>query len=516
MRHCCFALAAPVLLVAVLLALPGASQEGTRCLKSEECVCPPGIARSWCYDGLCFGGRADGRCVGQANGHKLDEGTWCWDGLLTTLCAVGGRQSPLGQLNNLFMQLLESVGGPFYGKALPLLARMWLRADDKAAQIQGCNVLSHFGWNVPESKEPLMRLGAIDLAVFALKRFQHDRMVEDPCINSMAALSLYNRPVSLRVGELGGVEMTANYWIRNFDDPRAVVANYFGCYQDYSPENRERMRKAGAIRLAFDACGEGGKFFWNANVQFSCWCGFSSFHSEENHAEFRRLGGMRHTYVVFRDHGKSYRVREEILQAMKGICAYRANRDDLAKEGFMDLLADAVKTEKRDPQIQSLGLETLRMFVESNVTLRSRLIELGGVDFAFAALEMHAAKLIDTRSTWDSQNVYGELNDNQYNVPGGAAEILYSLVKHGPETREAMVASGAIGKLDAAIEATQSRVPSVKYRTLQSACQVLFLLKEAAEAAGRGDERKRVARLRGCSERPESIKVITNDAQFEP
>jgi len=361
-----------------------------------------------------------------------------------------------------------------------------------------------------------MNLGAIDVIIAALKRFHKDKQVEKACLNTLAALSLFNRPVSVRVGNLGGVEMTADFWERNFDDPDSNVANYFGCYQDLVMENRERMRMAGAIRMMFEACGEGGRHFWDASAQFSVWCGFSSFHSIENYNEFRRLGGMRHTYVAFRDHAKSYRVREEILQAMKGICASRANREDLVKEGFFELLVSALKEQKRDPQVQALGLEVLRLFIDSNTTLRASLAEADGVSHVLDVLHIHSSQLLDTRASWDNQNVYGSMNDHMYNVPGAASEILYSLAKDA-ETRKAMLEALAIKRIEATIWAVQSRIEVVKVRTWFAACQTLRLLRNEAEDAGQEVELQRALRASSCPEWDQAPAYYTSDAiQFEP
>mmetsp|Transcript_92446 Transcript_92446/g.270612 ORF Transcript_92446/g.270612 Transcript_92446/m.270612 type:complete len:512 (+) Transcript_92446:87-1622(+) len=480
------------------------------CSGNSSCSPPEGWEHAFCHNGKCFANKRDDRCQGQTNGHQLGDGTWCWDGGAVT----GGvmRKGALGLVRDGSTAVLQRLWGR-YAAALPVILKMRLMVSDKAAQVQGCGIFSDFGWNDPQSKSVMLTMGAIDAAIAALKFHKGDASVEGPCYNGIAALSLYNREVSLRVGELGGVEMTLDYWRRNFDNPRAVVANYFGCYQDFAPENRARMRAAGAIRLMFEACGEGGRHFWDAQAQFSVWCGFSSFHTKENHEEFARQGGARHTYVVFRDHAKSYRVREEILQATKGVCAHRSVREELAKEGFFELLAGAVREEAKDPQIQALGLETLRTFVDSNATLRAGLVAEGGIGMALRALDVHAPSLLDTRASWDSQNVYGSLNDDQYNVPGAAAEILYSMALE-PDARKSMIEANAVQRIDAAIKATSNRIPSVMARTRRAGCQALRLLRseapaEASAALGRN----------GCPDRDEHPVVIVNGdtgIEFEP
>jgi len=501
-------------LVLVVSFLAGTLSDTDTCASQDDCTCPSGWYK-FCVRSTCYGSRPDKRCLNLENGHKFDGGsTWCWDQKIMTLCTV--RPKPLAAVGGFFKQLLALVDERL-AKAIPLLVRMWYQPKDKQAQIRGCNMLADFGWNDPESKTPLMRVGAIDRAIAAVKHFHGDTEVEHQCLNSVAALNLYNRETSLYAADLGVIELTVDFWKRNFDDPKHNIANYFGCYQDYAPENRERMREAGAIKMIFDACGEGGKHFWDAGSQFSCWCAFSSFHTDLNYKEFVRLDGLRHLHATFRDHPKSYRVREEILQAAKGICAYKAYRAVLAEMGFVELLTDAVQTEGDDPQVQALGLETLRMFIDANASLRSMVVAKGGVNTTFQTLEKHAAKLLNTRAAWDSQNVYGTLNDDQYCVPGAAAEIVYSLALDSLETQRAMLELGAVKRLDTAIVDTMHRIPNVKWRTFTASCQTLRLLRAEAAAAGQLDELQRVLAVRQCPNHDEHPRVVAHsDIVVEP
>ena len=91
--------------------------------------------------------------------------------------------------------------------------------------------------------------------------------------------------------------------------------------------------------------------------------------------------------AVMRDHGNSYRVREEVLQCAKGILRYPQYRSELMGFGFLELLFVAIREAPRDPQVVALALESTRLFTESNSSARAWAVQNGGVELALNALQ---------------------------------------------------------------------------------------------------------------------------------
>jgi len=108
----------------------------------------------------------------------------------------------------------------------------------------------------------------------------------------------------------------------------------------------------------------------------------------------------------------------------------------------------------------------------TNATSRTKVLESGATDIVFDALKQHSGKLKDTRTaSWDSQNVYGDLNDHQYNVPGAATEMLLTLANHSRAVQEGLLKAGVVALLAHVLEATRGRV--VQGRAHFGACLTL-------------------------------------------
>merc|ERR550532_615269 len=157
-----------------------------------------------------------------------------------------------------------------------------------------------------------------------------------------------------------------------------------------------------------------------------------------------------------------------------------------------------MKEHEHDPQVSTLVIETLRVFLESNATFRDFAIEAGAVNFSLQALTLHGPLLLNTRTNWDSQNVYGDLNDAQYNVPGAAAEMLSTLSLSGPRAHREMLALGAIATIKTGIEVTRPRIATVRERTHRGGCIALWRLRLEAEMQGRLAELEAAQRSCNC------------------
>mmetsp|Transcript_90796 Transcript_90796/g.282888 ORF Transcript_90796/g.282888 Transcript_90796/m.282888 type:complete len:302 (-) Transcript_90796:157-1062(-) len=259
-----------------------------------------------------------------------------------------------------------------------------------------------------------------------------------------------------------------------------AMGGTLGCFNDFCPENRVRMRLAGGVKLMLEQSGVNGTLYWNAGAQFSNWCGFSSYHDKDSYVEFREFGGIESLIQVMKDHGKSYRVREEILQCTKGMAGMAVYRVALVEAGFLDILLQSLKEDSGDPQIVALGFESLRLFVESNESVRMTVARMGFAEEALAALQVHSSALLNTRAGHDRQHVYGTRNEEMYNVPGAATEVLSALVLTGAELQDRLLNAGVVDQLARSIEVTRGRVP--ERRTWFGSCAVLEVLRRDGRA----------------------------------
>mmetsp|Transcript_90794 Transcript_90794/g.282881 ORF Transcript_90794/g.282881 Transcript_90794/m.282881 type:complete len:431 (-) Transcript_90794:46-1338(-) len=367
-----------------------------------------------------------------------------------------------------YRDLILVVGGP--------LMQMRLFPNDPSTQIKGCQMLAGIAGSSPPAKVPLMWLGGMDACARAVRRFPSDKSLQGSCLNCLGMMSLFSRKTSVYAGTLGAPQLT----VQAMRTHNMAMGGTLGCFNDFCPENRVRMRLAGGVKLMLEQCGVNGTHYWDAKAQLMTWCGFSSFHDKDNLAEFRELGGIESSVQIMKDHPKSYRVREEVLMSTKGTAAKAAYRIALVEAGFLDILLQSLKEDSGDPQIVALGFESLRLFVESNESVRMTVARMGFAEEALAALQVHSSALLNTRAGHDKQHVYGTFNDEMYNVPGAATGVLSALVLAGAELQEHLLDAGVVDQLATSMAVTRGRVP--EQRTWFGSCATLEVLRRDGRA----------------------------------
>mmetsp|Transcript_90793 Transcript_90793/g.282876 ORF Transcript_90793/g.282876 Transcript_90793/m.282876 type:complete len:431 (-) Transcript_90793:46-1338(-) len=367
-----------------------------------------------------------------------------------------------------YRDLILVVGGP--------LMQMRLFPNDPSTQLKGCALLGDIGGSSPPSKVPLMWLGGMDACARAVRRFPLDKSLQGSCLNCLGSISLFNPETSVYAGTLGAPQLT----VQAMRTHNMALGGTLGCFNDFNFENRVRMRLAGGVKLMLEQSGVNGTLYWDAGAQFSNWCGFSSYHDKGSYAEFRDLGGIESIIQVMKDHGKSYRVREEILQCTKGMAGMAVYRVALVEAGFLEILLQSFKEDSADPQVVALGFDTLRMLVETNETVRMTAVRMGFAEAALAALQVHSSALLNTRAGHDKQHVYGTFNDEMYNVPGAATGVLSALVLAGAELQEHLLDAGVVDQLATSMAVTRGRVP--EQRTWFGSCATLEVLRRDGRA----------------------------------
>mmetsp|Transcript_52906 Transcript_52906/g.106137 ORF Transcript_52906/g.106137 Transcript_52906/m.106137 type:complete len:303 (-) Transcript_52906:44-952(-) len=300
-------------------------------------------------------------------------------------------------------------------------------------------------------------------------------------------------------------------------DHGLILGGIIGCFQDFQEENRIRMREAGGIKLLLDACGINGTHYSDAQAQFEVWCAFSSYHQNDSYAEFKRLGGIESAVAIMRDHAKSYRVREEILQCTKGMLGKALYRKFFLEAGFLDALLEALHEDRGDPQVLALGFDSLRMLIETDAATRATVASKGAVGLVLQALRDHSEALTNTRRAGDTQHVYGSLNDALYNVPGSAAEVLSALALGGEAPQREMLEGGVVDQLSLSIAVTRGRVQGL--RTWHGSCATLqaLLPPTAAEInASTANKIKRAFDERSCALVSGRRPPVINKYPWEP
>jgi len=251
------------------------------------------------------------------------------------------------------------------------------------------------------------------------------------------------------------VEMFLAAFRRYKSDARFQELGYLGCLFDYSPANVKRFRDSNGIQLVHEVIKAHYNDTW---VQFQAFCAYSSGCQGGNSEACGGEEGLIETMVqVMRDHRKE-RVREEVMQAIRGIATTPRLRDRLAKAGIVPQLVQVMQERTDSKTDQSVACEAFAALVEpnwpeldkSNASVSSEMQTLlakeGALNVAVKAVDLAAG--LSLHEGFGGQNAAAL---TQYNIERACFHAMATLARRHPANQDELVRLGAPAQIAAAM-----------------------------------------------------------------
>lgn len=264
-----------------------------------------------------------------------------------------------------FLYYLKDLRDP---RALFLLVvKMYMDPDNIQLQVEGCHAFAHHGFSeataavmdVGHKKQQLMgKAGAPAVVLRALRRHPKNREVVKACGSAVGGLSLWSRPNGLWLGKNGALELLVQSFATFENDTEMLQFGLLGCLFDKVAENRIKFGQQGGVSYLLSMLKQ-DKFYYNNNVNLQVWYAFSAG-CYDNAVRFRDAGGIELGVRSMADFPAANRIREEVLQAFKGVSVHSQEmRELVAQAGAGEQYVKAIRENVSDPQLVSLCSENM-------------------------------------------------------------------------------------------------------------------------------------------------------------
>jgi len=312
------------------------------------------------------------------------------------------------------------------------VSKMQKEPLNREVQLQACQEIS---WRSSQDtrKDWILDTGALEAIVAALKAFPQDKGLQLVCASGISGTCLFNRPLSLRAGEIGAVELIVDIMRRWPEDPDCQVGGMSGSFMDFSGENRKRWADYGGIEVNLDSI---RRFYKNPKVVLEAMYAFSSG-TEDNDVRLAKGGGLELFMDILRDHVQDYRVPEETFQAIKFIKTPEL-QNRMIELGFPARTVEVMRKKSNDRFMQDPACRSLMSFLY-NATQRTIFARSGVTEVAFDAV-------------FDFGQHLGEAKDNEHAMydgyrPDQTCMMVLASMAEEPEGKERLVKLGAREKL---------------------------------------------------------------------
>eukprot|EP00408_Alexandrium_pacificum_P060321 CAMPEP_0171162524 /NCGR_PEP_ID=MMETSP0790-20130122/4635_1 /TAXON_ID=2925 /ORGANISM="Alexandrium catenella, Strain OF101" /LENGTH=369 /DNA_ID=CAMNT_0011627127 /DNA_START=128 /DNA_END=1237 /DNA_ORIENTATION=- len=326
----------------------------------------------------------------------------------------------------------KAIAHPTKEELRAAVSKMQQEPMNREAQLRGCGAV---GWRSGQDtrKHWILDTGALEAIVAAMRAFPRDKQLQLRCAGSISGTCLFNRPLSLRAGELGAVELVVDIMRRWPEDPDCQVGGMSGGFMDFSGENRARWAGCGGVEANLDSI---RRFYRDPKVVLQAMFAFSSG-TEDNDARVAKGGGLELFLDLLRDHAHSYRVPEETFQAIKFVRTPEL-QSRMIELGFPARIVEVMRVNSDDRFMQDPACVSLMSFVY-NATQRAIFAKSGVAEVAFDAV-------------FDFGHHQGVAQDNEHAMYDGyrpdqtCMKVLASMAEE-PEGKKRLVQLGARERL---------------------------------------------------------------------
>jgi len=336
----------------------------------------------------------------------------------------------------------------WYSAGLDLMAMgmvMHLLPWDASVQLRCCAYTMQTVANRGQERQNLAhRAGLITGAVKAMRRHQDALHVQILAAQSLEAIALFNRETSLAVADAGAIEAVVDLLRKYPMHPEVQkLTACLSSFNDFVPENRPRIRAAGGIELIFLAM---RNHYNNPDVLFRTGCAISATSGDAGVAEAMAANdGIPFLVQMMRDHLKSYRVGQEIMQATRNMQHIDAKyREELLRNGFVDAALDTIRGEMHERGTPTIGSSNLALVAFRNATLQNELLEKGAVELVLEALDRYTEK--------DLRGYGGVSTSFVWPTVPSANQALWSIAEDNAAAQERIVAASGIERIVAALK----------------------------------------------------------------
>mmetsp|Transcript_110423 Transcript_110423/g.235871 ORF Transcript_110423/g.235871 Transcript_110423/m.235871 type:complete len:428 (-) Transcript_110423:71-1354(-) len=334
-------------------------------------------------------------------------------------------------------------------------ATMFFFSGDQETQVRICREMG--GLAGAAADPSLMFVGAMgqhvisffgftEAAMSAMRTFPENKAVQEACANLISSTILFNRPLGLKAGANGALEMVLDSLTRWPDDPKMNGWGMAGCFFDAVPENRAKFMKLGGIEKLHAAF---KRHYWNKEVIVQPSYAYSSVcYDKEVAVRCVEVGLIKDGVQAMRDHPDAFRVREELLQGFKALSVnYQEYTVLLVQEGLLEQLVKAINEQMTDPHLVSLCCENMAAIIGGaeiwsvqgkavdwgfNATHRALATQVGAVEAVFKAVQNEGSMAYDRG-----------IKDSGYNPAKDCTQALAVLAYNDAANQETLLQLGA-------------------------------------------------------------------------
>lgn len=336
-----------------------------------------------------------------------------------------------------------AIGCVWKPLGLDILVAVWvIRLFPKSAHrnIQACVYLTVRVGNKGVATQDLgASRGMISAAVQAMKRHPKVAWVQVACGNALESVALFNRAQSLAVRDADAIQAVINA-LRQFPMNKEVqkLTACLSSFNDYAPENRPIILQKGGIDLIFTAM---KNFYNDSEVLFRTGCAISATSGDQGvAAAIAADDNIPFLMQMMRDHLKSYRVGQEIMQATRNLMMFdtpdRSHREVLLRNGFAKAALDTIKAEMHERGTPTIGSTNLGLLAHKNKTLQDQLLADGAVETILKAMNKY--------SVLDTSGYGGITTSDVWPTLPSASQAIWCLARNNSAVQARLVEAGAI------------------------------------------------------------------------
>mmetsp|Transcript_71787 Transcript_71787/g.166043 ORF Transcript_71787/g.166043 Transcript_71787/m.166043 type:complete len:419 (-) Transcript_71787:46-1302(-) len=284
-------------------------------------------------------------------------------------------------------------------KTLQMMER---NPEDPKSIATGCSALGGTAYHGGKAVQDLVvDFGGVEACINGMKKFVGDPQVVQMCGSGLGGIIVFNPHACQVSAAAGGIDALGAGMRAHLDDRNVMLAiDVFSSHCDLNPENRPKVRDAGGIDLIF---GSMQRFYRDGEVQFKNWAGLSAtVHDPGNREAIAKGGGwcppgcgtgkyqgIELLVQTMRDLRGSYRVNQEAMQVVKGLCDHSAEyREALVAAGAVEEIVNTIRARAEDELgTPCVGAEALTRFAVANATHRARIAETGVVSDILVAMQ---------------------------------------------------------------------------------------------------------------------------------
>jgi len=297
----------------------------------------------------------------------------------------------------------------------------------------------------------------------------------------------------LWLGKNGALELLVQSFATFENDTEMLQFGLLGCLFDKVAENRIKFGQQGGVSYLLSMLKQ-DKFYYNNNVNLQVWYAFSAG-CYDNAVRFRDAGGIELGVRSMADFPAANRIREEVLQAFKGVSVHSQEmRELVAQAGAGEQYVKAIRENVSDPQLVSLCCENMALLIGGDVqiySVRNQEKGWGGFNATHQAMLTKAGAMdVLIKALRHEQEMSLRPLATGYNVLPDCIQALAALGYQNDKNQDDLVATGALTEVVKAMKRQDD------HRVQHNSCKVVNMLRRRHQSAVEAEQPLECARWR--------------------